>query len=105
MSSLLIEHSSAASAYVLPYVFIAISYFVQFSVAAPAEGDQAAVPAAPKEPVDLTAAIATVASAAKAYSEANLPPTLPTAYKRWVPETAPDAPHDPDSYFPMKLVK
>ncbi|TCD64162.1 hypothetical protein EIP91_004475 [Steccherinum ochraceum] len=87
LSSLLIEHSQAAS------------------VAAPAEGEQASVPAAPKEPVDLTAAIATVTSTAKAFSETHLPPTLPTAFKRWVPEFAPDAPHDPDSYFPMKLVK
>ena len=56
-------------------------------------------------PVDLTAAIATISSAKKAYSESNLPPVPPTSFKRWRPENAPDAPHDPASYFPMSLVK
>ncbi|THH27840.1 hypothetical protein EUX98_g6336 [Antrodiella citrinella] len=87
LSALLIDHAQAAV------------------VAAPTEGEQASVPAAPKEPVDLTAAIAAVTSAANVYSESHLPPVLPTAYKRWVPEFAPDAPHHPDAYFPMKLIR
>ncbi|KAI0793229.1 NADH dehydrogenase 21 kDa subunit [Abortiporus biennis] len=86
LSSLLIEHAQGPV------------------IAAPVEGEQAAVPAPAREPVDLTEAIATV-SATKVFSESNLPPTLPIPFKRWVPERAPDAPHDPDSYFPMILVK
>jgi len=35
----------------------------------------------------------------------SLPPTPPTPFKRWIPERAPDAPHDPNAYFPMILVK
>ncbi|KAF8274429.1 hypothetical protein EI94DRAFT_1768678 [Lactarius quietus] len=27
-------------------------------------------------------------------------PTPPTPFKRWIPERAPDAPHDPNAYFP-----
>ncbi|CAL1707080.1 unnamed protein product [Somion occarium] len=75
------------------------------AVAPPAEGDKAGVPAPKKEAVDLTAAIATISSARKAYSESNLPPKVPTPFKRWIPERAPDAPHDPTAYWPMLLVK
>lgn len=35
----------------------------------------------------------------------GLPPALPTSFKRWKPEAAPDAPHDPHSYFPMALIR
>ncbi|KAH9946980.1 21 kDa subunit of NADH dehydrogenase [Amylocystis lapponica] len=90
LSSLLIEHSEAQA------------------VAAPAEGqeaDNSAVPAVAKEPLELTAAIATIAAASKAYSESKLPPKLPTPFKRWDPARAPDAPHHPDAYFPMLLYK
>ncbi|KAH8083784.1 21 kDa subunit of NADH dehydrogenase [Cristinia sonorae] len=99
LSALLIDHAQAPS-------------YVPTSSQSPQSpnvliilGEQASVPAASKQPVDLTAAIATVTSAAKAYSESHLPPTLPIAYKPWVPERAPDAPHDPNAYFPMRLIK
>ncbi|KAI5120974.1 hypothetical protein M0805_006646 [Coniferiporia weirii] len=83
----------------------------QPAVSAPTDGQPAAaaesasVPATRAPAVDLTAAIATIASARKAYSESRLPPIPPTSYKRWKPEDAPDAPHDPHSYFPMSLVR
>lgn len=80
------------------------------SVAAPAEGQQAAdansaVPAKQSTSLELTAAIAAITSVKKVYSESKLPPSIPISYKRWKPEWAPDAPHDPHAYFPMKLVK
>ncbi|KAF7428130.1 hypothetical protein PC9H_007349 [Pleurotus ostreatus] len=85
LSSLLIEHSQAPS------------------VAAPAaEGKETAVSAVPKEVPDLSAAIATVTSANKVYTESKLPPAIPTSYKRWIPKRAPDAPHDPSAFFPLK---
>ena len=46
------------------------------------------------EPVDITTAISTITQAAQMYSESKLPPTIKTAFKRWRPERAPDAPHD-----------
>lgn len=73
-------------------------------VEAPA-GEESAVPVQKAPAVDLTAAIATITSAKKAYSESKLPPTPPSSFKRWRPERAPDAPHDPHAYFPMLLVK
>jgi len=76
----------------------------QSSVEAPADGSNA-VPAEKAPIVDLTAAIATITSAKKAYSESKLPPAPPSSFKRWRPERAPDAPHDPHAYFPMTLVK
>ncbi|KAK7692634.1 hypothetical protein QCA50_004267 [Cerrena zonata] len=87
LSSLLIAHAEAPA------------------VAAPVEGEKADVLATAKEPQDLTAAIATITSAKKAFSESHLPPKPPIPFKRWIPERAPDAPHDPHSYFPMILVK
>lgn len=63
------------------------------------------VPAPSAPSIDLTEAIATISSARKAYSESKLPPALPIAFKKWVPEMAADAPHDPNAYFPMLLVK
>ncbi|EPQ57459.1 NADH dehydrogenase [Gloeophyllum trabeum ATCC 11539] len=69
------------------------------------EGEQSSVPATSKAPVDLTSAIATITSARKAYSESKLPPQLPIPYRKWVPQRAEDAPHDPNAYFPMILVK
>ncbi|KAL5485038.1 hypothetical protein ACEPAI_7680 [Sanghuangporus weigelae] len=82
----------------------------QPAVAAPTEGQQqpadgASVPATRAPPVDLTAAIATIANARKVYSESHLPPILPIPYKRWKPQLTENAPHDPHSYFPMSLVK
>ncbi|EMD37554.1 hypothetical protein CERSUDRAFT_154260 [Gelatoporia subvermispora B] len=91
LSGLLIEHSQAQA------------------VAAPAaEGQDAAksdVPVEAKEPVDLTQAIAEIASSKKIFSESKLPPVLPIPFKRWVPERAPDVPHDPHAYFPMLMFK
>ena len=78
---------------------------VYISVAAPKEGEAAQVPTRASEAVDLTQAIATVASTTPVYSEAQLPPKIPTPFKRWRPELAPDAPHDPNAYFPMLLYK
>lgn len=72
-------------------------------MAAPAEGGSAV--AEPKGSLDLTAAIATITAAGKVYSESKLPPKFPIAYKRWKPTRAADAPHDPDAYFPMLLMK
>ncbi|KAG6900537.1 hypothetical protein C0993_009114 [Termitomyces sp. T159_Od127] len=86
LSSLLIEHSPSQS------------------VAAPDEV-KSDVPAASEVPVDLTEAIACITTAQKVYSESRLPPSLPVPHKRWIPERAPDAPHDPHSYFPMQLYK
>ncbi|KAL0574953.1 hypothetical protein V5O48_006998 [Marasmius crinis-equi] len=90
LSSLLIEHSGNQA------------------VAAPAEGQGeggAGAVAKPREVVDLSEAIATITSSAKVFSESKLPPSLPTPYKRWAPERAPDAPHAPHSYFPMLMYK
>ena len=56
------------------------------------------------EAVPLTQAISTIASRSKIFTESNLPPKLPTSYPRWNPADSEDAPHDPNSYFPMKLV-
>ncbi|EPT04949.1 NADH dehydrogenase [Fomitopsis schrenkii] len=87
LSSLLIQHSQPQA------------------VAAPAEGGKASVPAQAPEPTELAEAIATITSSNKVYSEAKLPPALPTAYRRWKPERAEDPPHDRTSYFPMLLFK
>ncbi|KAG5645214.1 hypothetical protein DXG03_006732 [Asterophora parasitica] len=86
LSNLLIEHSGTQS------------------VAAPSE-DKSNVPVAPKAAVDLTEAIASITTAQKVYSESRLPPALPVPHKRWIPERAPDAPHDPHAYFPMHMYR
>lgn len=54
------------------------------------------------EAVPLTQAIA---SRGKIFTESSLPPKLPTPYPRWNPVYSEDAPHDPSSYFPMKLIR
>src|SRR6266850_3821265 len=72
---------------------------------APPSSDATPVPATPPQQLDLSKAIGAINAARKAYSTSSLPPTPPTPYKRWIPERAPDAPHDPHSYFPMILVK
>ncbi|KAG5342970.1 NADH-ubiquinone oxidoreductase 21.3 kDa subunit [Termitomyces sp. T112] len=86
LSSLLIEHSTPQP------------------VTAPGEA-KSDVPVASKAIVDLSEAIASITTAQKVYSESRLPPSLPVPHKRWIPERAPDAPHDPHSYFPMQLYK
>ena len=75
------------------------------SITAPGAAETSDVPAEKQGAVDLTQAIATIASARKAYSESKLPPTPPIPFKRWRPERVEDAPHDPHAYFPMLLVK
>ncbi|KAJ7725831.1 NUZM, NADH-ubiquinone oxidoreductase 21.3 kDa subunit [Mycena maculata] len=98
LSSLLIEHSTPQS-YLLPNASV--------SVAAPDEIAEVkkGVPADAPQPVDLSVAISSITQKQKVYSLAKLPPTLPTSRKRWVPQLAPDAPHDPHGYFPMVLYK
>ncbi|KAI1794180.1 21 kDa subunit of NADH dehydrogenase [Ganoderma leucocontextum] len=92
LSTLLLEHAQA-----------------QEVIAAPGGGQKAEASSVPAEQqqsgVDLTQAIATIASARKAYSESKLPPSPPTPFKRWRPQRVEDAPHDPHAYFPMILVK
>jgi hypothetical protein len=76
------------------------------SISAPSqEAEASSVPTTSPKSLDLSAAIATITSAAKVYTESKLPPKLPTPYRRWKPEMAPDAPHDPHSYFPMLMYK
>lgn len=80
------------------------------SIPAPSEAKEGDKPLPPVEstlpkPVDLTAAISEITAANKVYSATKLPPRLPSPYKRWTPELAPDAPHDPNAYFPMILYK
>ncbi|KAL0956590.1 hypothetical protein HGRIS_002728 [Hohenbuehelia grisea] len=88
LSSLLIEHSQPQA------------------VSAPAQGEgESSIPAAPKEVLDLAAAIATVTGSTKVYTETQLPPSLPTSFKRWIPERAPDAPHAEHTYWPMVMWK
>ena len=77
----------------------------QRRVAAPSGPEDASVPSAHVQQLSLSDAIGTINTARKAYSASALPPTPPTPFKRWVPERAPDAPHDPNAYFPMILVK
>ncbi|KAJ7783171.1 NUZM, NADH-ubiquinone oxidoreductase 21.3 kDa subunit [Mycena metata] len=86
LSALLIEHSKPQA------------------VAAPTE-DKKDVPAEAPQPVDLSVAISSIAATRKLYTTASLPPTLPVSRKPWVPQLAPDAPHDPHGYFPMLMYK
>lgn len=60
--------------------------------------------AEPPAPQELTQTITKLASS-KVFSESNLPPAITTPYKKWRPQRAEDAPHDPHAYFPMILVK
>ena len=70
----------------------------------PAEGSTSV--AAGSSPMELTQALKTVTAAGKsAYADVSNIPTPFSGHKRWVPEVAEDAPHDPHSYFPMLLVK
>jgi hypothetical protein len=75
------------------------------SVAAPAEGDNGEVQASVPAVTDAAELTSVIASSTAAFSADKLPPALPTAFKRWIPERAEDAPHDPNAYFPMLLVK
>ncbi|KIM69335.1 hypothetical protein SCLCIDRAFT_1208732 [Scleroderma citrinum Foug A] len=90
LTTLLIQHSEANA------------------VAAPSESegnDKGAVPTKKQEVTDLAHAITAITAETRVYDESKLPPRIPTAFRRWIPERAPDAPHDPDSYFPMVLYK
>ncbi|KAF5321828.1 hypothetical protein D9619_001813 [Psilocybe cf. subviscida] len=88
LSTLLLEHSGAKT------------------VAAPTDAaDKSSVPTTEVKDIPLSEAIATVTGETQVYTEAKLPPALPTPFKRWVPTLSPDAPHDPHTYFPMSLYR
>jgi len=74
------------------------------SIEAPSDAKSAeaksSVPAAPVD-AELTAAIATIAAKGAVYSVTKLPPTPP--FRRWSPTKAPNAPHDPNAYWPMEM--
>jgi hypothetical protein len=80
---------------------------MSLSIPAPSEGDKSSPPveAIKRESVGLVTAIEEVTSANNVFSTAKLPPRLPSSFRRWTPELAPDAPHDPNAYFPMVLYK
>jgi hypothetical protein len=59
----------------------------------------------PTRTMELSVAIGALYVAKKAYSESKLPPIPRTSYKRWTPEASTPAPHDPNAYFPMELVR
>ncbi|KDR75920.1 hypothetical protein GALMADRAFT_97951 [Galerina marginata CBS 339.88] len=99
LSALLIEHS------VCPDAEVRETTNIFTSVAAPSEAGEASVPATKPKLLDLSEAIAAITSTAKVYSESKLPPALPVPHKRWVPQLAPPAPHDPNAYFPMLLYR
>ncbi|EIW83025.1 21 kDa subunit of NADH dehydrogenase [Coniophora puteana RWD-64-598 SS2] len=94
LSTLLIQHHQAKA---VP----APSEETKKDADASAEG----TPAKAAEIPDLPTAIATVTSAATVYDVSRLPPKVTSPFKRWRPERAPDAPHDPHAYFPMLLYK
>lgn len=103
LSTLLIQHSQPQTyACLLVHLFSLANDHI--SIAAPTDQVKD-VPAEAPDAVDLTQAIATVASISPIYSETKLPPKVPTPFKRWRPERAADAPHDPNAYFPMLLYK
>ncbi|KZT41502.1 21 kDa subunit of NADH dehydrogenase [Sistotremastrum suecicum HHB10207 ss-3] len=79
----------------------------QQSIEKPAEaGKDASVPTTSTSTTpDLIAAINEITSVSKVFSESNLPPTPTISFKKWTPEDAPPAPHDPNAYFPMNLIK
>ena len=104
LSSLLIEHS-ASQKYVCFFRLSVASIIISYSSSSPANEDASEVPATSERSIDLTEAITSITTAQKVYSESKLPPTIPTPYKRWTPELAPDAPHDQHAYFPMSLYK
>ncbi|KIY46204.1 NUZM, NADH-ubiquinone oxidoreductase 21.3 kDa subunit [Fistulina hepatica ATCC 64428] len=89
LSTLLIEHSTPQA------------------IPEPTDGKDGEVVASPQKAsiMDLTRAISSITSKAQVYTQERLPPVLPVAHKRWVPERCPDAPHDPDAYWPMQLFK
>lgn len=110
LSQLLIQHSRPQACVVLYLTRFTYSHIISHRIPAPSESKEAEKSSAPVEasksaPVDLTTAITEVTSANKVYSAAKLPPRLPSPFKRWHPELAPDAPHDPNAYFPMVLYK
>lgn len=69
------------------------------------EGESSIPATTTTQSLELVDAIAKIAATRPIFSEDSLPPTLPTPYKRWNAQRAPDAPHDPNAYFPMHLYK
>lgn len=56
--------------------------------------------------MELTQALNTIAAAGKSpFTNISHIPTPVSSHPKWVPQRVEDAPHDPDSYFPMVLVK
>jgi hypothetical protein len=106
LSQLLLEHSSV-QAFVEAYLRGCLILTMSLSIPAPSEGDKSSPPveATKHESVDLVTAIKEVTATNKVFSTAKLPPRIPSSFKRWTPELAPDAPHDPNAYFPMILYK
>lgn len=107
LSSLLIQHSEA-QAYVLVPSAWHLPLTCYYRIPAPSEakeGEKSDVPTKTQETMDLTGAIAAITSVHKAYDQSKLPPKVPTPFKKWRAELAPDAPHDPNAYFPMLLYK
>ncbi|KAG2154400.1 NUZM, NADH-ubiquinone oxidoreductase 21.3 kDa subunit [Suillus bovinus] len=99
LSSLLIQHSEAQAYFPLT---------CNHRIPAPSEakdGENANVPTKTQETLDLTGAIAAITSVHKVYDQSKLPPKVPSPFKKWRAELAPDAPHDPNAYFPMLLYK
>ena len=103
LSGLLIEHSTTPRCVGFPCRNVSVKQYV-YSIPAPGQVESD-VPAASQASLDLTGAIASITLSQKVYTESKLPPALPTPYKRWNPERAPDAPHDPHVYFPMDLYR
>lgn len=105
MAELLQIKGSEGKACVRYHICVSPSLMVFHSVAAPAEtkdGEPVATVPAVTEAVELTSVIA---ASATPFSAGKLPPTLKTPYKRWIPQDAEDAPHDPNAYWPMVMVK
>lgn len=106
LSSFLIEHSgNQACVCWLHFQTCFTKLFISFSRIPAPTPENSDVPAAPQPILDLSEAISTITSVQKVYSESRLPPSLPVPYKRWIPERAPDAPHDKHAYFPMLLYR
>jgi len=77
------------------------------SIAAPGEVSKESVSSVPATPSILSTAplsevIGAIYTAQKAYSESN-PPPIPVTARKWTPARSPEAPHDPNAYWPMKL--
>lgn len=106
LSSLLIQHSEAQAYAFVPSAWqFPLTYNHRIPAPSEANGEKSDVPAKTQDIMDLTGAIAAITSVHKVYDQSKLPPKVPTPFKKWRAELAPDAPHDPNAYFPMLLYK